>query len=182
MEIVSFVRGREYNLPGLCRRLERTFRTKIRLTYPDFRLDFAYHHARNQYLSTAVLSKLLEVRNRAASKSLAITDLDLFIPILTYVFGEAQLGGTVAVVSTHRLRPSFYGLPDDGILLRERLVKEATHELGHTFGLLHCPNQQCVLASSTYAENIDNKRADFCAHCQIFLNQALAGRQTGPNL
>lgn len=177
LEIVSFVDDREYDLPRLCRRLQQTFRTDVQLVSPDFGLEFALDAARNQYLSTSVLSKLLEVRTEGATKTLAITDVDLFIPILTYVFGEAQLGGSVAVVSVHRLRPSFYGLRDDAILLRERLVKEAVHELGHTFGLLHCPDQTCVITSSTYAENIDHKTTQFCSRCQILLNERLPERR-----
>ena len=99
LEIVSFVKDPEYDWPGLCQRLGQTFRMTVQLTWPTLDLEFAYNPARGQYLSTAMLSKLLEIRNPAATKSLGITDLDLFIPILTYVFGEAQLGGTVAVVS-----------------------------------------------------------------------------------
>jgi len=100
--------------------------------------------------------------------------LDLFIPILTFVFGEAQLDGPAAVVSASRLCPTFYGLPPDHELLYQRLAKEAIHELAHTFGLVHCQNQTCVLSSSSYAENIDLKEGRFCMRCRAQLNPRIA--------
>ena len=93
-------------------------------------------------------------------------DVDLFIPILTFVFGEAQLQGIGSVVSTHRLHNRFYGLPEDRELTTDRLLKEAVHELGHTYGLIHCSQQRCVMNASTYVENIDQKPAELCPVCQ----------------
>ena len=87
------------------------------------------------------------------------------MPILTFVFGEAQLNNTCAVVSSHRLRQEFYGLPASPELLRERLRKEAVHELGHTFGLTHCRDYECVMAASHAVERIDLKGSHFCGHC-----------------
>jgi archaemetzincin len=86
--------------------------------------------------------------------------------VLTFVFGEAQLEGSCAVVSTARLREEFYGLPARDDLLRERLLKEATHEIGHTFGLRHCPDWSCVMASSHAVEVMDVKGAEFCKSCR----------------
>jgi predicted Zn-dependent protease len=94
-----------------------------------------------------------------------VTDVDLYIPILSFVFGEAQLGGHTAVVSYHRLHQQFYGLPRDDSLLRERLVKEAIHEAGHTLGLTHCDDYDCVMAASHAVEWLDLKGARFCAAC-----------------
>ena len=96
---------------------------------------------------------------------LAVAESDLYIPILTFVFGEAQLGGECAVVSWHRLRQEFYGLPADDQLLRERLWKEAAHELGHTLHLAHCDDYGCVMASSHAVEWIDIKQGEFCGSC-----------------
>jgi predicted Zn-dependent protease len=95
-----------------------------------------------------------------------VTDVDLYIPILSFVFGEAQLGGHIAVVSYHRLHQQFYGLPRDDSLLRERLVKEAIHEAGHTRGLTHCDDYDCVMAASHAVEWLDLKGAGFCASCR----------------
>jgi len=97
---------------------------------------------------------------------LGVTAADLYIPILTFVFGEAQLRGQCALVSLHRLRQEFYGLPADPGLLRERLLKEAVHELGHTLELTHCDDYGCVMAASHSVEWIDLKGAVPCSVCQ----------------
>jgi archaemetzincin len=127
--------------------------------------EFAYNRARGQYHSTEILKRLVQDPHTESWRILGVTDLDLYIPILTFVFGEAQLRAAAALVSTHRLRPEFYGMPQDPELLQERLLKEALHELGHTFGLRHCLDYLCVMSSSHSAERIDLKQAEFCPAC-----------------
>jgi archaemetzincin len=127
--------------------------------------EFAYSPVRGQYHSTEILKRLLQDPPAESWRILGVTDADLYIPILTFVFGEAQLGDTGALVSTHRLRPEFYGLPKDPGLLQGRLLKEALHELGHTFGLRHCPYYLCVMSASHAVERIDLKQAGFCTAC-----------------
>jgi archaemetzincin len=95
-----------------------------------------------------------------------VVSADLYIPILTFVFGEAQLKGSCAVVSLHRLRQEFYGLPADPQLLTSRLIKEAVHELGHTLGIPHCEDYGCVMAPSHAVEWIDLKNSGFCEACR----------------
>jgi len=90
----------------------------------------------------------------------------LFVPVLTFVFGEAQLDGNCATVSFARLREEAYGLPAHEDVLRERLLKEAIHELGHTFGLRHCADWRCVMTSSHAVERLDVKSAEFCGECR----------------
>ena len=96
---------------------------------------------------------------------LGVTDRDLYIPILTFVFGEAQMGGSSAIVSYHRLRQEFYGLPPDLDLLANRLLIESVHELGHTLRLTHCDDFRCAMASSHAVEWIDIKDSGFCEDC-----------------
>ncbi len=125
----------------------------------------AYDPARGQYNSTELLHRLDARRSPHAERVLGITETDLFIPILTYVFGEALLNRAPAVISLHRLSPQFYGLPRDPALLLERARTEALHELGHTFGLIHCPGYECVMHASRVADEIDLKGPGFCAEC-----------------
>jgi len=120
---------------------------------------------RDQYRSDLLIERLGSVF-RTNTRVLGVTEHDLFIPVLTFVFGEAQLAGRIAVVSSYRLRNEVYGLPANKPLLEDRLLKEAMHELGHTFGLLHCHNPVCVMQQSTYAEMVDLKPATYCAACQ----------------
>jgi archaemetzincin len=132
----------------------------------------AFNVSRQQYSSTEVLAGLA-ARALPGSRLLAVTASDLYVPVLTFVFGEAQLEGPCAVVSTWRLRQEFYGLPADARLVRERLLKEAVHELGHTFGLTHCEEFQCVMAPSHAVEWIDLKDHNFCPACRERLNSIL---------
>jgi archaemetzincin len=149
----------------LTRGLERTFGMEVRTRPPWFDPELAFDTSRGQYNSTLFLKQLLSVHHEAESRVLGVTGTDLFVPVLTYVFGEAQLDGQAAVVSVHRLRPENYGLPTDPVLLGDRLIKEATHELGHTYGLIHCGDSDCVMHPSTYVEEIDLKSETLCADC-----------------
>jgi archaemetzincin len=127
---------------------------------------FALHGERQQYHSSQILHKMQGHVTDESWRVLGISDHDLYIPILTFVFGEAQIGGPCAVVSTHRLRQDFYGLPPDRELLCERLLKEAVHEIGHTLELTHCDDYQCAMAASHAVEWIDLKGSSLCEECE----------------
>ena len=131
----------------------------------DIDLDKTFDHTRHQYNSSQILLQIIAKPPADAVKVLGVVNVDLFIPILTFVFGEAQLRGTGSVIALHRLNNKFYGLAESSELLRERLVKEAIHELGHNFGLVHCSNQSCVMKSSTYVEEVDQKSREMCSRC-----------------
>ena len=131
----------------------------------------AYHLNRQQYNSTQILAKIVALNAGNNTKTLGVTSVDLFIPILTFVFGEAQLGKQAGIISIHRLRQSFYGLPDDDAMLYERCEKEAIHEIGHAFGLIHCSKFDCVMHFSNSIEQIDLKSNTFCADCATRFTQ-----------
>ena len=158
-------------LEYLAAALARTFRTPCQIRPETFDLSFALEPGRQQYYSTAIIQHLERAVDPDA-RVLGVTASDLYVPVLTFVFGEAQLDGNCAVVSTARLKEEFYGLPPRQDLLRERLLKEAVHELGHTFGLRHCPDWRCVMTSSHAVERLDVKGAEFCRACRkpIFEN------------
>ena len=134
----------------------------------------SFEARRNQYYSTMILKEMLGNVPRDAFKLLGVTDKDLCIPILTYVFGEAQVGGTAAVVSLARLRQEHYGLTPDPPLLLERLRKECLHELGHTFGLVHCPSRDCVMYLSNTVVDVDTRGRDFCRGCETVVASSTA--------
>jgi len=139
----------------------------------------SFEARRNQYYSTRILKEMLGDVPRDAFKLLGVTDKDLCIPILTYVFGEAQVGGTAAVVSLARLRQEHYGLMPDRPLLLERLRKECLHELGHTFGLVHCPSKDCVMYLSNTVVDVDIRGRDFCMACHTVVASNTATERRG---
>jgi archaemetzincin len=109
-----------------------------------------------------------------APRVLALTDADLFIPALTFVFGRAQLGGRLALVSLARLRAEFHGAPPDPALLAARARKETLHELGHLLGLAHCDRSACAMAFSVNVAGIDAKPERLCPRCAAAARQAVA--------
>jgi archaemetzincin len=161
-------------LQDLSSALAEVFKLPVELLHRPFSLTDGHDSVRNQYNSTWILSKLPEIVPEGDCKVLAVTSVDLYVPVLTFVFGEAQLGGKAAVVSSFRLRDELYGLPPNPQLLRERLGKEAVHELGHTFGIVHCRDPMCVMHSYTYAEEIDFKSRELCKACSVLLDRSKA--------
>jgi len=132
--------------------------------------EIAFHGERQQYHSSELLEQMQCFLTRDTWRILGVTNVDLYIPILTFVFGEAQMGGPCAIVSNLRLRQDFYGLPQDAEVFRRRLLKESVHEIGHTLNLTHCDDYQCVMAPSHAVEWIDLKDSELCTSCrsQIF--------------
>ena len=122
--------------------------------------------SRRQYKGNDLI-KIVEDRfSDIQEKTIGLFNVDLFIPILTFIFGQAYLGGNSAIASSHRLKNARYGLKEDPDLFCERMIKEVIHELGHTFGLIHCYNPNCVMKSSTYVEEIDQKSKNLCPNCR----------------
>ncbi len=152
-------------LEPLAEGLTRHLRVACSIQPRGMEPEFAFNSLRRQYHSTEILKQMIQSPSSEAWKVLGVTEVDLYIPVLTFVFGEAQLTSGGAVVSSHRLRQEFYGMPADADLLKERLLKESLHELGHTYGLRHCPDYTCVMSSSNSVERIDLKNVDFCSAC-----------------
>ncbi len=163
---------REPDLRPMAHPLETIFAAAVHIEKVQLNFADAFDASRNQSNSTALLAQILQGHQDSTKKRIGVVEVDLFIPILTFVFGEAQLNGTAAIVSTNRLLNEFYGLPHDRDLMLSRLLKEIVHELGHTFGLYHCHQFECVMRSSTYVEEIDMKRVYPCSSCAEALSLA----------
>ncbi len=140
--------------------------------------SYAYDVKRGQYSSKRVLGRLCACCPRGTFKVVGITSVDLYVPILTFVFGAAQMSGRSAVISTRRLDPVFYEKPNDPLLLMERVKKTAVHELGHSLGLTHCRERRCVMFSSTRIEDTDFKNPGFCYTCRELFKWQLAKCET----
>lgn len=152
-------------LEWLRQALHEKFHVPAEILSPALDPSLTLHAERQQYHSSEILADMQRYINGSTWRLLGITGLDLYIPILTFVFGEAQMGGSSAVVSYHRLRQEFYGLPADMDKLANRLLIESVHELGHTLHLTHCHDYRCAMAASHAVEWIDIKDSGFCEDC-----------------
>lgn len=137
---------------------------KIRDGYMD--ISGFYDPSRRQYNGNQLLKEVDTAYGAADVKTFGLFTVDLFIPILTFIFGQAFLNGRTGIASTYRFSNERYGMKKDEIILLERVKKEVIHELGHTFGLIHCLTSDCVMRSSTYVEDVDQKSARLCPACR----------------
>lgn len=163
--------------PVLLRRLRQALRKifglPVRLAPVALALPpSAWHPKRNQYHSTELLTYILANFAAPPGKILGVTMVDLYIPILTHVFGEAQLDGRVALISGCRPRGDLDHSSPSPLLVWSRMVKLGVHELGHTFGLPHCRDPRCVMGFATNLEKLDQKSTAFCSYCRVLLADA----------
>lgn len=153
-------------------KLGKAFGCPVKIEPQTTELARAYNSSRKQYLSTTLLSTI--GASEKGEKALGIVDVDLYVPGLNFVFGEADMGSGVAIISLFRLRQEHYALPPDKKLFLERAIKEAIHELGHTYGLGHCGDGMCIMYFSNTLTDTDRKQAAFCPKCrQILKSQSI---------
>ncbi len=135
----------------------------------------AYSSSRRQYSSSRILARMSDsVEDRTAERFLGMTDVDLYVPNLNFVFGEAECPGRFAIISVSRLRPELFGQQPKTALFHERSVKEAVHEIGHTFGLHHCRDPECVMFFSNSLLDTDCKESTFCERCYPLVVKQIA--------
>lgn len=134
--------------------------------YLNVDLSKVYLNEHQQYYSTQIITLCKnQLRDLEGYKTLLVK-FDIYVPALTYIFGEAELNGDYSIVSLARLMPQFYGEVSEHTLFVERLKKEVMHELGHNFGLYHCIDWDCVMHSSNSIDEVDLKGADYCRSCR----------------
>jgi len=162
-------------------------KSELGLVYPDTEclvLDevlpiphYAYNKERRQFHSSRILAEINGYVTRVqADRVLGVTEVDLYVPRLNFVFGEAMCPGKVAVISLFRLKPEFYGYPANSELFMDRCVKEAVHEIGHTLGLGHCQSSACVMYFSNSVLDTDRKKKTFCEKCYSKVKRLLGAK------
>ncbi|NOZ86567.1 MAG: archaemetzincin family Zn-dependent metalloprotease [Deltaproteobacteria bacterium] len=160
-----------------CLALKAKLELNCKIALPGPLPESAFDQVREQYDALKLLASIEDMfpipnasKGRGNErKILAITSVDLFIPVLTFVFGAARLGGRSAIISAYRLYEEFYGRPQDNELLLSRIEKEAIHEVGHLLDLTHCLDRNCVMHASNCLADTDVKSTGFCPRCHSLL-------------
>jgi archaemetzincin len=164
--LVSFGYFEKEILERTAEAVSEEYHCQVNIENGHLDLSEFYDSARRQYNGNLLLKQVNSMSFPESGKTLGIFNVDLFVPILTFIFGQAFLGGQTGIASLYRLSNERYGMTPDKELLLNRFKKEVIHELGHTLGLIHCPNPICVMRSSTYVEDIDQKSQHLCTNCR----------------
>lgn len=165
--LISFGYFEDDFLGKIAESVMREFNLPVQVREGHLDLSEFYDPARRQYNGNLLLKEVDRQYGAEFNKTFGLFYVDLFIPILTYIFGQAFLGGRTGIASIYRLSNERYGLKEMDDYLLARFTKEVIHELGHTFGLIHCHVPACVMGSSTYVEDIDQKNPNLCGKCRI---------------
>ncbi len=168
-------------LQSLADSLKEVFKIPAVIHEPVSLPASSYDPARHQYSSSPILQSLARFKATLTQveRVLGIVKVDLYANDINFVFGEADPRECVAVISLWRLRPEFYGRPPDKALYHQRVLKEAVHELGHTYGLGHCEDPSCVMHFSNSLEDTDKKTASFCSNCDSSRMQTQSSSRQG---
>jgi len=176
INLISFGYFEKGLLEKVVRDVELEFLLPVRTNEGHLDLSLFYEPSRRQYDGFRLLKEIESGFAQDTAKTLGLFNVDLYIPILTYIFGQAYLNGRAGIASIYRLRNERYGIFKDEKILVNRFRKEIIHELGHSFGLIHCYDPICVMRSSTYVEDIDQKGHHLCNKCRKLLTHATAAR------
>ena len=169
INLISFGYFEKGLLDKIVKDVEHEFLLPVKTREGHLDLSQFFEPSRRQYDGFRILKEVDASFAEVNDKTLGIFNVDLFIPILTYIFGQAYLNGRAGIASIYRLRNERYGIFKDEKILISRFRKEVIHELGHTFGLIHCFDPSCVMRSSTYVEDIDQKNHQLCRKCKEIL-------------
>jgi archaemetzincin len=168
MHITLVLLGRTVpGLPQLLETLAKTFGASVSYQFVDLPFTRSFRNSRKQYDAELFLKEMSHLIPMAPERMLYIIREDIFAGGSEYVFGYSM--GRCSIISLTRLDPRFYGevpaIAEGAAMLKERMVKEALHELGHTFLLGHCDDKKCLMALSGSLEAVDSKGSGFCKRC-----------------
>lgn len=155
----------DWLLNELCRKFTLKPQTGIVARLPEE----AFNAQLNQYYATSILSKLEMLKGSDYEMILAITEEDLYIPSENFVWGQANSASRTAIISIHRIKPEFYGLPEDEELVKGRIMNIASHEVGHMLGLKNCKQPDCQMNIAQNISELDNRSDSFCTECILNL-------------
>jgi len=149
------------------------YKLSVQILPPLGHPDYAFHERRFQYDAGIILKAFESIKFEDYEKVIGVLNLDLFVPIFTYVFGEAKQGGKFALVSLFRLDKNPDGSSSLSSLIFERAAKVALHELGHLFNLFHCREKKCLMHFSGGIQDLDETPMYLCRYCSTYLKNRL---------
>ena len=129
----------------------------------------AYYKPRNRYRASKLLNSIDQYSRY--DKIVGITASDISsIKDNIYdwgIMGLADSPGRACVISTFRIKTP------NKILFKERFIKVALHELGHTMGLPHCSfSKSCFMeAAEGTIKSVDRETKNLCSNCKKFISQ-----------
>ncbi len=167
--LISFSYFEKDFLEQIAKDVSQEFLLPVKMKEGHLDLSEFHDPTRRQYNGNKLLKEIDSMFSSGALKTIGLFSVDLFIPILTYIFGQAYLEGRTGIASLYRFSNERYGMKKDDEMLLDRFKKEVIHELGHTFGLIHCHIPTCVMRSSTYVEDIDQKSPNLCMKCRTMI-------------
>ncbi|PMP65728.1 MAG: peptidase zinc-dependent [Thermodesulfobacterium geofontis] len=160
---------KEKELENLKEHLKNIYSSQLDIAYLYLDISKAYDFRKNQYLADIIMGEAKKLKKDPKEKWLLVVDVDLYASGLNFIFGQADIRSGIGIISLTRLKPEFYGQKPNEKLFLERILKEATHELGHLFYLPHCENPKCVMAFSNSILDTDRKDKQLCEGCKNIL-------------
>ncbi len=130
---------------------------------------YAFDKRRIQYNAGTLISRLETMEFKGCDTVIALIDADLFIPVFSFVLGEARMGGRCALVSLFRLQEN-----------PARVAKVALHEFGHLMNLDHCHEKTCVMKFSKDLSQLDSISGIFCRYCLDQIHYAIRQKTVRP--
>ncbi|NIT36300.1 MAG: hypothetical protein GTN49_07345 [candidate division Zixibacteria bacterium] len=121
-----------------------------------------YYPGRGQYGAASLLRYLEANAPPEAYRVVGITAQDIFTGNLNFLFGMGRCPGGSAVISTYRM--GFYCDSSERRLVR--FAKLVIHELGHTFGLMHCRQPRCAMKFAIGYKTLDLTTVALCERCE----------------
>lgn len=157
--------------------LEERFLFKFTVEAPLPLPAAAYNISKKQYFAPTILKKIKISPASHLLFAVGLTPVDLYGTDMNFMYGAVNRQERIAIVSTHRLQPEYYGHPASPELHFARLLKEFTQQLVHCMGGKNCYSRTCVMYVTKNVYEIDSKDSLFCYDCEKKIRQLTTAEQ-----